>query len=277
MDSHEAGGASPTPEPPAVLETPAPGDTFAELWWNGKRRVWKVHAPASYDGKTALPVVFVLHFYPGDGNEAASTTGMKAKADKENFLAVFPDGWAAGYNAAICCGAEDDVGLIRRIAERMVTRWKADPKRFYVTGISNGADMSFKLAVEASDIFRAAAPVSGSFWGPKSLEASYKPKTPVSIVTFQGGSDARFLTPMKDGAKLWRERNSCTPSAPVELGRKQTDPITRTDAKCADGSDFTVYSLPDMTHAWPGSSGPLGDPSAGLNATDLIWDFFKAH
>ncbi|MFJ2740196.1 alpha/beta hydrolase family esterase [Streptomyces sp. NPDC087440] len=39
-----------------------------------------------------------------------------------------------------------------------------------------------------------------------------------------------------------------------------------------------IYRLPDMGHSWPGaSSGAMADPEAGLNATDLMWDFFSVH
>ncbi|MEU6073134.1 hypothetical protein [Micromonospora sp. NPDC047074] len=53
---------------------------------------------------------------------------------------------------------------------------------------------------------------------------------------------------------------------------------TRTDARCRDGSDVTVHTLPDMGHSWPGAQvGGLADPDAGLVATELIWSFFAAH
>jgi polyhydroxybutyrate depolymerase len=97
------------------------------------------------------------------------------------------------------------------------------------------------------------------------------------VVTFIGGRDTRTIVAMKDGIDIWRNRMSCTPLAPVELAKKTTEATTRTDAKCADGSDFVVYYLPEMGHSWPGSGGPLGDTSAGLDATELMWQFFKSH
>jgi polyhydroxybutyrate depolymerase len=215
-----------------------------------------------------------MHFYPGTGDQIAVTSGMNAKADKENFLAVYPDGHNSGYNALICCGSEDDVGFIKAVVEQMVTRWKADPKRVYATGISNGGDMSFRLAVEAPGVFAAIAPVSGGIGG-KATSADYKPSAPVSVVTFIGGFD-RYYGAFESGLKGWQERLSCKESATTQ--QALPNGITLSAFRCADGSDLAVYRLPKMGHSWPGAaSGGLSDPGAGISATDVMWEFFKAH
>ncbi|HCU48726.1 MAG TPA: polyhydroxybutyrate depolymerase, partial [Micromonosporaceae bacterium] len=132
----------PTPSsssaPGQLPEVPAPGDQPVSLQFGDKLRSFVVHAPPAYDGKSALPLVVAMHYYPGDSTGIATTSALNAKADKENFLVVYPQGHAGGYNALICCGSEDDVGFIKTIIERMVSKWKADPKRVYATGISNG-------------------------------------------------------------------------------------------------------------------------------------------
>lgn len=267
----------PTPSsssaPGQLPEIPAPGDQTVNVQFGEKVRNFLVHAPATYDGKSALPLVVAMHSYPGDSAGIATTSALNAKADKENFLVVYPQGYAGGYNALICCGSEDDVGFIKTIIERMVSMWKADPKRIYATGISNGGDMSFKLAVELPDTFAAIAAVSGGFIGTKATDASYKAKSAVSVITFLGGKD-RYYGQFDAGIKQWQERLSCTAGAPKAMAQE----ITLTTAKCADGSDLAVYRLPQMGHSWPGAQqGALADPVAGLNATDLVWDFFKSH
>ncbi|UQX00790.1 hypothetical protein [Streptomyces sp. RerS4] len=59
----------------------------------------------------------------------------------------------------------------------LVDTWKADPRRIYATGISNGADMSFKLAVELPGTPAAIAPVSGGCIGTAAENPAYVPKT----------------------------------------------------------------------------------------------------
>lgn len=270
----QAGVIAPSRSPasPAV-ETPAPGDHSLSMQWDGQQRTFKVHAPPSYDGKKQLPLVVSMHHYPSNADGIAKTSDMSAKADQEGFLVLYPEGLGGGMNALVCCGDQNDVGFVKALVDRMVTRWRADPQRVYATGISNGGDMAFRLAVEASGMFAAIAPVSGGFIGSKPASDTYRPKHPVSVISFIGGKD-RFYSRFDSGLDTWQKRLGCSP-VPIEEPSLPNG-ITHANLKCADGSAMSVYRLPGMGHAWPGAQdGPLADPEAGINATDLIWDFFK--
>lgn len=241
----------------------------------GTERRYRVHAPPGYDASEPIPVVIGLHFYPGDGRGLQEMIGLDAHADREGFLTVYPDGLNGGFNALVCCGQQDDVGFIKALVDRLKSVWKADPDRIYLAGISNGGDMSFKLAVELPDTFAAIAPVSGGFIGTKTSDASYAPKSPVSVLTFIGGRD-RYADRFDSGVQTWQDRLGCTPSRPAAVPGPAK--ITRTTAPCQDGSEVVVYRLPDMGHNWPGATqGQLADSDAGVAATDLIWEFFAAH
>ncbi|HEX6682337.1 MAG TPA: PHB depolymerase family esterase [Candidatus Limnocylindrales bacterium] len=264
-----------SPEKAAPAESTAPGDHNLTLQWGGKDRTYRVHAPPGYDGRTPLPLVVTMHFYPGTALQIVTTSGMSAKADKEGFLVLYPEGVTGGYNALVCCGSEDDVGFIKALVERMVTVWKADPKRVYATGISNGGDMSIRLAVEAAGTFAAVAPVSGGIGG-RATDASYKPTKPVSLITFIGGND-RYYSAFDTGLKSWRERLACNEPLPIATVVLPNE-ITLEAFKCGDGSDLAIYRLPKMGHSWPGAkAGGLSDPGAGIDATEIMWEFFKAH
>ncbi|MEU6995015.1 PHB depolymerase family esterase [Streptomyces sp. NPDC046465] len=255
-----------------VAETPRPGDQRITIPWKGEKRVYTVHAPPGFTSADTLPLVIALHPYPGDGGAAAAISGLSAKADEENFLVTYPDGLDKGFNALLCCGTEDDVGFIRTITKRLTSTWNADRSRVYATGISNGADMSYKLAVELPDTFAAIAPVSGGYLGTAAEDPSYLPKSPVSVITFLGALDEHH-TAMDQGIKTWQQRLSCKPGKPAKLRNH----IKKTIATCRDGSDVVVYRLARMGHSWPeGAGGGMSDPTAGINATDLIWEFFKS-
>lgn len=272
--SSESTDATASTTASAPLEKPGPGDHTVRFDLAGKTRSYVVHAPPGYTGAAALPLVVGLHFRPGDAAGIAELSALNAKADNENFLVVYPEGASGAFNALVCCGSEDDVGFIREVIARMVGTWKADAKRVYATGISNGGDMSFRLAVELPGTFAAVAPVSGGFIGQIAENPAYKPGTPVPVLTFIGGRD-RNTTRFEEGITSWQQRLACTPSATMsDLPRG----ITHTTASCADGSEVRVYRLPEMGHSWPGAIiGQLSDPTAGISATDLIWDFFKTH
>jgi polyhydroxybutyrate depolymerase len=263
--------AAPASAAPSPVQ-PGPGTHQLSLDSGGQRRTFLLHAPPGYQPGQRLPLVVALHFFPGDGTGMQQLTGLDALADKENFLVAYPDGLNGGFNALICCGTEKDVEFVTAVVEHARTTWNADPDRVYATGISNGADMSFKLAVEASGTFAAVGVVSGGFGGPNAAKPDYRPSDPVSVVTIYGRND-QYFGAFEEGLDTWRERLKCTGGA--EQTKKS---YTHTASRCADGSVVEAYVMSDMGHSWPGASkGQMADPDAGLTATDVVWKFFETH
>ncbi|MDJ1130940.1 alpha/beta hydrolase family esterase [Streptomyces iconiensis] len=258
--------------PASDVGTPRPGDQQVELVWKGKKRTFRAHAPRGYTPHQALPLVVAMHPYPSDGAYVRDLSALSAKADKEKFLVVYPDGLNGGFNALMCCGNEDDVGFLRKVVKGFKRVWNANPDRVYATGISNGGDMSMRLAVELPHTFAAVAPVSSGFIGKALEDDTYRPRTPVSVVTFLGGTDS-YYGQFQAGMTAWHQRLKCR-RGPVDT---LPDGNTRTRSACPDGSRTTVYTVPAMGQ-WPGSPDPyMGDPAAGLHATDVLWDFFEKH
>jgi polyhydroxybutyrate depolymerase len=259
---------------PAPTRRFVAGDHTLTLDVGGKQRSYLLHVPPGYRADKPVPLVVALHFYPGSGAALRDMIGMDAKADERGFLVAYPDGVAGGFNALVCCGAEDDVAFLRALTARLITDWRADPARVYATGISNGADMSFRAAVEATGVFAAIGAVSGGFGGPRVQAAGYAPKEPVSVVTVIGAQD-QYYDVFQAGLKTWRERLRCRPVEATPGGART---VIRSSARCADGSDVEVYVVTDMGHSWPGAKqGQLALPGAPIVATDILWDFFAAH
>src|SRR5262249_51407591 len=109
----------------------------------------------------------------GDAIENRSWLDLDGVADREGFVTVYPDGTGPFgdrlhmWNSGACCGsaqwaAVDDVGFLLAVMDDVATRTPVDPTRVYVTGLSNGGMMAYRLAAEASDRIAAIAPVAGS-------------------------------------------------------------------------------------------------------------------
>jgi polyhydroxybutyrate depolymerase len=262
-----------SPRPP---EAPAPGDHQLFLTWGGIERAYEVHAPPGYQLGKAVPLVVVMHYADGTPATMRAMTLFDRKADKEGFLVAYPVGINGAVNALICCGTNDDVGFIRTMVEHLTTVWGTDRKRRYATGISNGADMSYRMAIEAPGLFAAIAPVSGGFLGTKaSTDPAYKPSRPVSVMSFAGKSD-RLIHSIEDGLRVWYQKLDCTPRAAIWADPGQT--VSRTTAGCADSSQVISYVITGMGHAWPGGTDVgLGAPTAQINAVDTMWASFVAH
>ncbi|GGO02807.1 esterase [Micromonospora parathelypteridis] len=272
----ERGRPSSTPSsaaPSASSERPAAGDHDLTLSHNGLDRAYLLHAPPGYDPSRPAALIIALHFYPGSSTSMRELAGLEARADKDNVLVAYPDGVGGGFNALICCGSADDVGFLTALTDHLVQTWRADPNRVFLTGISNGGDMSFRAAVESTGKFAAIGVVSGGYSGKLTTADSYVPKSPVSVITFIGGQD-RYASTFQTGIQTWQQRLTCQPS-PKASG---VPGVTHTVAGCKDGSEVSVYTIADMGHSWPGATtGQLAASSAGLSATDLMWEFFAAH
>jgi polyhydroxybutyrate depolymerase len=274
-------GGTPTPyvpgavSPSPVVRTPvSPGAGDHELFLDhgGQERQALLHAPPTYrPGQTGgIPLVVAMHGRPSSPVTLRDDTDLDATADAEGFLVAYPTGLNSSWNALDCCPGADDVAFLKALVARLVTDWGVDPKRVYAVGFSAGANMAFRLAVEASDVFAAIAPVSGGFFGgPADTDATYKPRAAVPVVTILGADD-RFEQTILGGLDRWRSNLACTAGPPTFHDPGKT--VRRVAARCADGSEVVAYVVAEMGHIWPGVADSLP-----IVANEVIWEFFAAH
>lgn len=216
---------------------------------------------------------------------------------------------APGSAPTVAPDAADDVQFISDLIDALIAQHCVDAKRVYVTGMSGGARMTSLLACRLSTRIAAVAPVAGLRAGlpdkanPQQPDASCHPERPMPIITFHGTGDA--VNPYQGGGtpywqysiqtalQRWADLDQCT-RAPVE---KSISPhVVRVHyANCAQRSEIVLYRIeaPGALgggHSWPGSimsaeyaaSIPPEQirqvtPSTEVDATALIWQFFKQH
>jgi polyhydroxybutyrate depolymerase len=154
-----------------TAEPLAPGDYSFSLEHGGQGRSYLVHVPPQAVSRKLLPVVLNFHGATSSSHQQERYSGMDGASDHFRFIVVYPNGsgrWGhLSWNAGLCCAyamfrREDDVGFVRALLDDLAKRTAIDHTRIYATGISNGAMMSYRLAVEASDLIAAIAPVAGS-------------------------------------------------------------------------------------------------------------------
>jgi polyhydroxybutyrate depolymerase len=97
-------------------------------------------------------------------------------------------GLPADAAAAVDHPLADDVAFFRAMVADVVSTYAADPKRIYVTGFSNGGQMSHTLAQQASDLIAAAAANAGYMRDSFSTPAP----RPMSMIFVVGSMDDRF-------------------------------------------------------------------------------------
>jgi len=288
-----------------------PGDQKFELILQGHTRHYVVHVPAGYDGKTPVPVVIMFHGGGGKARGAMQETGWSAKADKENFLAVYPEGvprdptrrasfvanpqsWNDGSARSILAATQkniDDVGFINAMLNDLGTKFRIDPHRLYATGFSNGASMAFRAGRELATRLAAIAPVAGSDW----LEQPTVGR-PISLLYITGTQDplnpieggditigaraAGTKPPVREFIQKWVKMLGCAPEPSAIYDQDGVKGIAYTS--CHENTEVTFYTIAGMGHFWPGGMSHLperviGKSSNKISATDVIWEFFQKH
>ena len=71
-----------------------PGSHTMAIVVNGLEQTYIVHVPATYRPQTSSPLVIMLHGGGGTARAVMWETGWAEKADKQGFLAVFPNAMA---------------------------------------------------------------------------------------------------------------------------------------------------------------------------------------
>ena len=291
-----------------VVRPVAPWDRVENVRLAGFDRHFIVHVPPTFDSKRKLPAVIMLHGAGGTAQQAMEQTGWDRKADHEDFIAAFPDGvaerpklpasfllnpqtWNDGSGRHASGKRNDaDVGFIAYVIETLETRYGADPDRIYVTGFSNGASMTFRIGVELSEKVAAIAPIAGH------LFVEGRPLArPIPTLYVIGRDDPLELPsggvlrihgeefeqpPIEQNLRQWRDLDRCGFAPSSDARTDGVEQIIFDD--CGNGVEVIEYFIGDMGHVWPGGINRLptrliGKQSDKINATDVVWSFFKSH
>ena len=258
-------------EPPRTLSS---GEHTLEH--EGLSRLFRLYLPA--DLPAGAPLVVTLHGYGGSAGGIQGYSGLDAQADEHGFAVVYPQamvdtwGWRC-WDVGYCSYAEgelDDVGFVREVIE--LVRADQGLDSVLVTGMSNGGDMTYRMACHASDIVDVTAPVAGCLMG--WLADDCAPATPPPMLHIHGNADNITLW---DGDPTYKAGGyySTLDSIGFVAGlHETTDYTTETDgdiivhswATAAESVPVQLYEIDGGRHDWPS-----GDE---LDAASLMWSFF---
>ena len=275
----------------------------------GVEREYIVHVPENLNNDS--PIVFVIHGYTGSAEGIAAYSGMNSIAEREGFIAVYPQGTIDSYgNAFFNVGYEfnddspiNDVSFIRELVKSISQEFNLKRKRAFATGMSNGGDMSYLLACTSSDLFKAVAPVAGVLM--KGLKDSCELSSPVPIFEIHGTADKISLFEgdlnNEEGWGAYYDLPSTIDffAERYQLANKSIKQITSKES----GADYDIfferhwsddleeevwmYRIENGRHVWPGIkfnwwNNPLaryyfGSGNEDINASEEVWAFFKKY
>lgn len=285
-----AGCQRPRARVPGGDGSPSPGGApaagAAELLTlpsGGETRQYLLHVPPDLSGTSPVALVVNIHGFTSNAFEQERLSGMSAKADAEGFIVVYPQalGDPPTWRVGPLEGGAADQAFITDLIAHLATQFPIDPRRIFATGISNGGGMVDRLVCEQAGLFAAAGPVSGAYL----FGGMCTPTRPVPIVAFHGTADqivpyegqGRVLPAIPLWAAAWADRNTCAsgPSVVNQHGEVTAEAWSG----CSQGADVVLYTVEGRGHSWPGASllPGLDLATQDIDATDVIWDFFKTH
>ena len=239
------------------------------------------------------PLVFVCHGYSGTAEEIMNYSEFNLLADQYGFAVCYPQGiqdangstfFNVGYdfqnNETV-----DDVSFLEELTSDFVAMNSIDSNKVFCTGMSNGGDLCYLLACEASETFAAVAPVSGMIL--QDIMNDCSPTNSVSILEIHGTQDNITYF---EGDPQNQDGWGAYPSIPATVnfftelyGLELLSSGLFPNLYPNDGSDVSydkyglenscaevwLYTVNQGGHDWPGSFGNMD-----INASLQAWLFF---
>jgi polyhydroxybutyrate depolymerase len=250
---------------------------------DGTPRSYELFVPVTYAPDSPSALVLNFHGLLGNPSQQADWSQFNQSAQLRGMLVAYPTGIGNSFNSGACCGEAnsqgvDDIAFARALVDKLLAEHCLDPKRVYVTGMSNGGHMAHTLACEAADVFAAAASVTGVMGLPPD---DCQPSRPISIIDFHGTADLIVsyegsgpgYPPVVPMMQDWAARNGCSPVS--EISFAEGDVVCVTWPGCDEDVEVSLCTIDGGGHCWPGNASCLfGHSTTVIDASEVIADLF---
>jgi polyhydroxybutyrate depolymerase len=265
-------------------------------------RAFSLYLPTGYLGHRPLPLVLNLHGSGGVGEGQMRYSQIAPVADRHRFAVAAPNGaipFRGGYawnvpgvpllnGSPVPPATPSDERYLLDVIATVKRTVCTNPRRVFLTGYSGGARMTSQMACDFSGRIAAIAPVAGlragvprkassGAWDP--APESCSPKRPVPVLAFHGtadrtnpyagSNDARWGYGIDAALARWAALDGCAQGPGTSSVTENVDRVSY--GRCRKGAAVALYRQRGGEHVWPTTA------SRGVDANELIWDFFAAH
>ena len=253
--------------------------------YKGEVRTYWLYVPEG--AGPATPLVLVLHGY--GGNAEGYCPSMLEVAEREGFAVCYPQGekdakgktgWNVGYD--VQQGLErDDVGFVKALVKHLRKTHHIGKDNVFMSGMSNGGEMTYFMAYKYPDLFRAYATIAGLTmqWAYK----EWKAKKPVPLMEVHGTADKTSMwegDPEDTGGwgsyiavpaavGYWAAQARCTHEETTTLPQKGEHPVVlHRYLGGDDGIEVRLYEVQGAKHSWH---------LADMDTCEEMWRFFSGY
>jgi poly(hydroxyalkanoate) depolymerase family esterase len=258
----------------------------------------------------------LLHGCGQSGAELAEATRFNQLADRQGLILVYPEQPAAAHGArcwrwfepAHQARGSGEPAILAGITAQVLAeqvRWRVDPKRVYVAGLSAGGAMAVVLGATYPDLYAAVGVHSGTAYRSadssrsalRVMSGTATPSLPARpargarglppTIVIQGSLDRTVRSPNATRiADQWLAHRAAATPSPTDPARVTRSRVTRTRPGSARSTTTTRWytargrkvletvTVDGLGHAWSGGAAGLAysDPK-GPRATAAIWSF----
>jgi polyhydroxybutyrate depolymerase len=275
-----------------------------KVWGEG----YLLHVPANFQAGTSA-LVIGLHGSEGSGAMFRDRSQLSAEADSQGFAIAYPYAllspgagiteWNEFFNNSFGANPPDDAGFIRQLIVTLQGSLGPDPKRIYVTGLSNGGFMTHRVAIQVSDLVAAIAVVEGTVVSPGLIQNVPAPLGPVSVLIFHGDMDPTvpycgkpMVASQEQTFNYWTgaSANHCgtfdTAGALCDAQGNITAVFEKDATGCTGNTEVKFYKLLGGVHQWyttpmnvsgQAPFNPDFNATTGVTTDDILWKFFAGH
>ena len=253
---------------------------------DGETREYLIHVPQSYNTIDPVPLMLNFHGWEMKASEQMWISDMRALANTEKFIVVYPQGpefmgsshwnvgsWTAGSTV-------NDLYFVDSLIGQVSAHYNIDSDRVYACGYSNGGFFSQELACQLSREIAAIGAVAANM-SLKTL-GNCNPTRPVPVVTISGTVDELVEYDGSEPAGTISHRQ--TLDHWIAHNHLDTVPVLTNllDMNTSDGSSVVLhhyvngkenveikhYKVVGGGHGWPGKFGNMD-----IDANSVIWNF----
>lgn len=284
---------------------------------DGTTRSYVIHVPPGYDGKQALPVVLAFHGLGMNATAMYALTGFTGLADRKGFIAVFPNAAGGRWQDGLSSGTDDVAFVQAMLAKLSRTMSIDTRRVYACGISNGGyfsqllalsiPDKIAAAGVVASTLTKGGAAAAGQ---PRAVPIVFFLGTDDALLPWGDGRNKDLgklgealgisalgsidsplakmggLYSVPETIGFWTSHNGANGNAYTSREPdKATNDGTKVekDSYGSGNNQVLVYRIIGGGHTWPGAlqikavSDISGNISQDIDATELLWEFFKNH
>lgn len=256
----------------------------------GLEREYYLYRPEGL--RSGAPLVIVLHGYGGSALKGKKA--MMDVADRNGFAVCYPQGikdpkgkpgWNVRYPSQKGMKT-DDVKFLIALSKELQKKFDLSPKNTFLTGMSNGGDIIYLIAMRAPKAFKAMASIAGLQFNWMETEYSYKHPLPFMEVHGTQDHTSEWLgdpenkggwgayIPVPAAVSRIIAVNGCTEEYVTELPRREgRNQVTlyqfkagKPAVKGGRPTEVWLYKVEGGDHSWSDKD---------MDTCSEIWRFFS--